>query len=80
MASQAECESCFYANVLIFTFILRCSKKRFSRGVLANTDRSLRFFLRTFALFIAPGSITDFGIAQAKHYNLIFCSFVLRID
>ena len=25
MASQAECESCFQANVLIFTFIFRCS-------------------------------------------------------
>ena len=25
MASQAECECCFQANVLIFTFIFRCS-------------------------------------------------------
>jgi len=25
MASQAERESCFQANVLIFTFIFRCS-------------------------------------------------------
>jgi len=25
MASQAECETCFQANVLIFTLIFRCS-------------------------------------------------------
>jgi len=25
MVSQPECESCFQANVLIFTFIFRCS-------------------------------------------------------
>jgi len=25
MASQAECITCFRANVLIFTFIFRCS-------------------------------------------------------
>jgi len=25
-------------------------------------------------------SITDFGIAQSKRCNLVFCSFVLRID
>ena len=25
MASQAECETCFQANILIFTFIFRCS-------------------------------------------------------
>jgi len=55
MAWQAKCESCFQANVLIFTFI-------------------------GFALFTAPDGITDFGIAQAKHCNLVFCSFVLRID
>jgi len=28
MDSQAECESCFRANVLIFTYIFRCSGKR----------------------------------------------------
>jgi len=28
MARQAECESCFQANVLIFTFIFRCSGQR----------------------------------------------------
>ena len=59
MASQARCESCFHANVLIFTFIFRGAlvnataltllleillEKRFSRGVIANTARSLRFF------------------------------------
>jgi len=34
-------------------------------------------------LFLASDGITDFGIAriaQAKHCNLVFCSFVLRID
>jgi len=25
MASQAECKSCFQADILIFTFIFRCS-------------------------------------------------------
>ena len=60
MASQARGESFFQANFLIFTFIFRgalvnatgltlllesfARKKRFSRGVLANTARSLRFF------------------------------------
>ena len=36
--------------------------------------------LRSFALFIAPDGITDFAIALAEHCNLVFCSFVLRID
>ena len=40
----------------------------------------LALFLRSFALFIAPDGITDFGIALAKHCNLVFYSFVLRID
>jgi len=60
MASQARCESCFQANFLIFTFIFKgalvnataltlllesfAGKKRFNRGVLANTARSLHFF------------------------------------
>jgi len=38
------------------------------------------FLPRSFALFIAPDGITDFGIALAKHCNLVFCSFILRID
>jgi len=55
-------------------------KERFSRGVLANTARFLRYIsLETFP-FLAPGGITDFGIALAKHCNLAFCSFVLHID
>ena len=37
------------------------------------------FLFRSFTLFIAPDGIADFGIAQAKHCNLVFCSFVLRI-
>jgi len=45
------------------------------------TARSLRFFfLRSFALFMAPDVITGFGIAPDKHYNLVFRSFVLQID
>jgi len=51
-------------------------KNHFSRGVLANTARFLRF-VETL-LYSAPDGITDFGIALAKHYNLAFCSFVLR--
>jgi len=38
------------------------------------------FLLRSFALFIAPDGITGFGIAQFRHCNVVFCSFVLRID
>jgi len=30
--------------------------------------------------FLAPDGITDFSIAQAKHGNLVFYSFVLHID
>ena len=38
--------------------------------------------LRSFGLFVAPDGITvtGFGIALAKHCNLVFCSFVLQID
>jgi len=38
------------------------------------------FLLRSFALFIAPDGITGFGIVLTKHCNLVFCSFILRID
>ena len=38
------------------------------------------FLLRSFALFIAPDDITGIGIAQSRHCNVVFCSFVLRID
>ena len=57
-----------------------CKKKRFSRGVLANTARSLPFFLEALPFSWAPDGITDFGIAQFRHCNLVCCSFVLRID
>ena len=30
--------------------------------------------------YLAPEGITNFGIALAKHCNLVFCSFVLQID
>jgi len=55
-------------------------KKRFSRGVSANTARFLRFFSLETLTFLSVDGITDFGIALAKHCNLIFCSFVLQID
>ena len=46
----------------------------------AATGGAKKPCLRSFALFIAPDSITDFGIAQATHCNPVCCSFVLRID
>jgi len=55
-------------------------KKSFSRGILANTTRFLRFLSLETLPFLAPDGITDFGIALAKHCNLAFCSFVLQID
>jgi len=70
------------ANATFLTLLLKSfvGKKRFSRSVLTNTPRFLRFFsLETFP-FLAPDGITDFGIALAKHCNLVFCSFVLQID
>jgi len=30
--------------------------------------------------FLVANGITDFGIAQAKHCDLVFCSFLLQID
>ena len=55
-------------------------KKRFSRGVLADTARFLHFFSLETLPFWGPDGIADFGIAQAKHCNLAFCSFVLQIE
>ena len=55
-------------------------KKRFSRGVLANTVRFLRFFSLESLWFFAHDGITDFGIAVDKHCKLALCSFVLQID
>jgi len=91
MASRAECESFFQANVFFFhlhfqmlwlTLLLEVllekaiQSRRFSYQCLIIT-----FFLhRSFVLLIVPDGITDFGIAQAKHCNLVFCSFVLRLD
>jgi len=87
MTSQAECESCFQANVLIFTFIFRCSANVTALKLLlesfdTKSDSVAGFCKRCqiLALFIAPDGITDFGIAQAKHCNFVFCSFVLRTD
>jgi len=74
MASQSKCERCFE------TYKALLKKKRFSRSVLANTVRFLRFFSLETLRFFAPDGITDFSIAQAKHGNLAFCSFVLQSD
>jgi len=46
------------------------AEKSFSRGVLANTARSVRFFLEALP-FLAADRITDFGIALAKLSNLV---------
>jgi len=52
-------------NATVSTLLLKsfAGKKRFSRGVLANTARFLRFFSLETLPFFAPDSITDFGIA-----------------
>jgi len=55
-------------------------KKRFSRGVLANIARFLRFASFGTLRFLAPEGITNSGIALAEHCNLVFCSSVLQID
>jgi len=54
-------------------------KKCFSRDVLANTARFSRFFPLETMPFLAADGISDFGIAQVKRCNLVFCSFVLQI-
>ena len=75
-----------FSGVLVNTTVLMLllksfvGKKCFSRGVLANTARFLRFYSLETLPFLAADGITDFGIAQAKHCNLVFCSFVLEID
>jgi len=73
-------------QVLWLTPLIRCRFK----VLLEKAIQSLRlswhcqilalFLLRNFGFFIAPDGITDFDISQAKHCNLVFCSFVLRID
>ena len=96
MASQADCERCFEAYVVISTYIFRCSgwrhcfnvaawklcwkKKRFCRGLLANTARFLRISSLQTLRILAPEGIAQFGIALAKHCTLVFFSFVLQID
>jgi len=69
-------------NATFVTLLLKslARKKRFSRGVLARTARFLRFFSLETLPFLAADGITNFGIALAKHCNLVFCSFVLQID
>jgi len=66
--------------VFALLFKIFAGKKGFSSGVLAKTARSLRFYSLETLPFFAPDGITDFGIALAKHCNLTFCPFVLRID
>jgi len=74
--------SCCLVNATVWTLLLKsfAGKKRFSRGVSANTARFLRFFSLDILAFLSVDGITDFGIALAKHCNLIFCSSVLQID
>jgi len=67
---------CFSLPFAVWKF---CWKKRFRPCVLTNTARSARFFSETLRILAADG-ITDFGIALAKHCNLVSCSFVLQID
>ena len=73
-------------QVLWLTPLLRCclkalvNKKRFSREVLANTARFLRFTSLQTLRILALEGIANFGIALAKRCNLVFCSFVLQID
>ena len=69
-------------NATVLTLLLKsfAGKKCFSRGVLASTARFLRLFSWETLPFLAPDSITDFGIALAKRCNLAFCSFVLQTD
>ena len=75
-----------FSGVLVNTTVLMlllksvAGKKCFSRGALANTARFLRFYCLETLPCLAADGITDFGIAQTKHCNLIFCSFVLQID
>jgi len=66
-------------NATVLTLLLKsfAEKKRSSLGVSANIAVSCIFSpLR----FLVADGITDFGIAQAKHCNLVFCSFVLQLD
>jgi len=61
-------------NATVSTLLLKsfAGKKRFSRGVLANTARFLRFFSWETLPFFAADGITDFGIALAyKHCNFV---------
>ena len=69
-------------NATVLTLLFRnvAVKKRFSRGVLANTARFLRISSLETVCFLAPEGITNFGTALAKHCNHVFCSFVLQID
>ena len=69
-------------NTTVLMLLLQsfAGKKCFGRGVLASTARFPRFFPLETLPFLAADGIADFGIAQAKHCNLIFCSFVLQID
>ena len=58
-------------NATVLTLLLKSfAEKSFSRGVLANTARSVRFFLEALP-FLAADRITDFGIALAKLSNLV---------
>ena len=70
MASQAECETCFQANVLIFTLIFKLTpllKRCCLKVLLEKTIQSRRFcqhcqilafvLLRSFRFFVAPETL-----------------------
>jgi len=90
MASHAECDRCFeppifssaLVNAIALTLLLEsfAEKQRFSREVLANTVRFLRFASLQTLRILSPEGIANFSIVLAKHCNLVFCSFVLHIN
>ena len=93
--ASRECERCFKTYVVIFIYIFRCSgshhcfnvaawklcwkKKRFSRGVLANTVRFSRFFILETLRFFAPDGITELLVLKKVYeeftlvLNMLMC-------
>jgi len=68
------------ATALILLLEILLEKAIQSRRISWHCQILAFFLVRSFALFTAPDGITGFGIPLAKHCNLVFCSFVLRID
>jgi len=55
-------------------------KKRFSRGVLLTLPDACALPPQETLRILAPEGIANFGIALAKHFNLVFSFFILQID